>query len=124
VRELRNVLERAVVLARAGWIEPGHLPPYLRNRVPGGEPTLTIPVGITAAEAERRLILRTLELVGQNKAEAARCLGIDVKTLRSRLKAYGSAGAPGSPGEDADGAGGPRRAAGGPRARGVREPAG
>ena len=89
VRELRNVIERAVVLARTGWIEPLHLPPYLRAHVPGEEPTITLPVGITAAEAERRLILRTLELVGHNKAEAARCLGIDVKTLRSRLKAYG-----------------------------------
>lgn len=91
VRELRNVLERAVVLARGGWIEQAHLPPYLRAHVPGGEPTLTIPVGITAAEAERRLILRTLELVGQNKSEAARRLGMDVKTLRTRLKAYGVA---------------------------------
>jgi DNA-binding NtrC family response regulator len=91
VRELRNVLERAVVLARTHWVEQAHLPPYLRAHVPGGEPTITIPLGITAAEAERRLILRTLELVGQNKSEAARRLGMDVKTLRTRLKSYGVA---------------------------------
>jgi len=88
VRELRNVIERAIILARSGWLEPANLPPYLRAHVPGSEPTLTLPVGITAAEAERRLFLRTLEQVGHNKAEAARRLGVDVKTLRSRLKGY------------------------------------
>lgn len=88
VRELRNVIERAVIVAREGWIEPAHLPPYLRANAPGSEPTLVLPLGITAAEAERRLILKTLELVGNNKTEAARRLGMDVKTLRSRLRAY------------------------------------
>jgi DNA-binding NtrC family response regulator len=31
VRELRNVVERAAILARSGWIEPSHLPPYVRE---------------------------------------------------------------------------------------------
>ncbi|HEY8483374.1 MAG TPA: sigma-54 dependent transcriptional regulator [Longimicrobiales bacterium] len=88
VRELRNVIERAVIVARRGWIETSHLPPYLRSNTAGTEATIVLPVGITAAEAERRLILKTLELVGNNKAEAARRLGMDVKTLRNRLKTY------------------------------------
>jgi DNA-binding NtrC family response regulator len=88
VRELRNVLERAVIVARGGWIEPSHLPPYVRGSN-GGRPTLRVPVGTTAAEAERVLILRTLEHVGNNKAEAARQLGLDVKTIRNKLKSYG-----------------------------------
>jgi DNA-binding NtrC family response regulator len=41
------------------------------------------------AEAERLLILGTLERTGQNKAEAARQLGLDVKTIRNRLRGYG-----------------------------------
>jgi DNA-binding NtrC family response regulator len=86
VRELRNVIERAVIVARNGWIEAVHLPPYLRVHATGSEPTLTLPVGITAAEAERRLIVKTLEMYGNNKTEAARRLGMDVKTLRARLK--------------------------------------
>lgn len=49
---------------------------------------LVMPVGTSAAEAERRLILRTLEHVGNNKAEAARRLGVDVKTIRNRLRAF------------------------------------
>jgi len=88
VREFRNVMERAVILAKGEWIESYHLPPYLRN--PGGEPStkIVLPVGITAAEAERELILRTLERTNNNKAEAARQLGLDVKTIRNKLKSY------------------------------------
>jgi DNA-binding NtrC family response regulator len=88
VRELRNVLERAVIVARSGWIEPSHLPPYFRSAA-SGRPALQVPVGTSAAEAEKALILRTLEHVGNNKAEAARRLGLDVKTIRNKLKSYG-----------------------------------
>jgi len=89
VRELRNVIERAVIVARSGWIEPRHLPPYLQALKGGGEPTVTLPAGTTLAEAERVLIMQTLERVGNNKAEAARQLGLDVKTVRNKLRSYG-----------------------------------
>jgi len=89
VRELRNVVERAVIIARSGWIEAEHLPPYIQALQRSGSPTLVLPGGITLAEAERLLILHTLERVGGNKAEAARQLGIDVKTIRNRLKSFG-----------------------------------
>ena len=87
VRELRNVMERAVVVARTGWIEPQHLPPYVRNQTLA-DPKIFLPPGITAAEAERALILQTLKRVNNNKAEAARQLGLDVKTIRNKLKSY------------------------------------
>ena len=48
-----------------------------------------MPVGTTLAEAERLLITQTLDRAGQNKAEAARQLGLDVKTIRNRLRSYG-----------------------------------
>jgi DNA-binding NtrC family response regulator len=88
VREFRNVMERALILSRGEWIETFHLPPYLRN--PGTEPSskIVLPMGITAAQAERELILKTLEQTGHNKAEAARQLGLDVKTIRNKLKSY------------------------------------
>jgi DNA-binding NtrC family response regulator len=89
VRELRNVIERATIVARSGWIEPRHLPPYLQVLREGASPTLVLPAGTTLAEAERLLILQTLERVGNNKAEAARQLGLDVKTIRNKLRAYG-----------------------------------
>ena len=89
VRELRNVIERAVILARTGWIEAHHLPPFLPGAAAAGDDGIVIPAGATAAEAERVLILETLKRVGNNKAEAARHLGMDVKTIRNKLKAYG-----------------------------------
>jgi two-component system, NtrC family, response regulator HydG len=89
VRELRNVIERATIVARSGWIEPRHLHSYLRavrDTVPAA---LVLPAGTTLAEAQRRLILQTLDRVGHNKAEAARQLDLDVKTIRNKLRAYG-----------------------------------
>jgi len=90
VRELKNVLERAAVLARSGWVEEVHLPSHIQKETEARKlPEVTIQVGTSAAEAERELILRTLEHVGQNKAEAARQLGLDPQTLRNKLKSYG-----------------------------------
>jgi len=89
VRELRNVVERASILARSGWIEPNHLPPYVREPPADALGDFVLPPDVTAAEAERRLILETLERTGFNKAEAARRLELDVKTIRNRLRAYG-----------------------------------
>jgi DNA-binding NtrC family response regulator len=89
VRELRNVIERAVILARSGWIEIHHLPPYLQSLKGGGTPTILLPAGASLAEAERVLILHTLDRVDNNKAEAARQLGVDVKTIRTKLRSYG-----------------------------------
>ncbi len=91
VRELRNVVERAFVFARGEWIEVGHLPPHVRE--PGLErpEQIVVPPGASLAEAERLLILSTLEQTGNNKAEAARRLGVDVKTIRNKLRGYGLA---------------------------------
>jgi two-component system response regulator HydG len=89
VRELKNVIERAVVLADGPWLEDRHFPPYIReSRLPGsGE--LVFEIGSTTLEdAERELILKTLEKAGNNKAEAARMLGLDVKTIRNKLHRY------------------------------------
>jgi DNA-binding NtrC family response regulator len=87
VRELRNVMERATILARGEYIEPQHLPrfgPPLRpaETAPAG---LTIAPGMTVDEAERRLILATLEAAGNNKTRAADMLGISLKTLHNKL---------------------------------------
>ena len=90
VRELRNVLERAVILSEGARIEPSQLPEYVLIPTAsdvGG--TMKIPGGVTAAQAEKELILRTLKATGNNKAETARRLGLDVKTIRNKLKGYG-----------------------------------
>ena len=92
VRELRNVVERGIILARQGWIETVHLPPFIRGGEIENRAGLVLPEGVTVAEAEKMLILQTLESVGNNKAKAARSLGVDVKTIRNKLRAWGMTG--------------------------------
>ncbi|HEX2464628.1 MAG TPA: sigma-54 dependent transcriptional regulator [Thermoanaerobaculia bacterium] len=89
VRELRNVIERGLVLAKTGRIGKEHLPLFLREPGASAKETIAVPLGTTVADAERELILKTLEQTGNNKAEAARWLGVDVKTIRNKLKSYG-----------------------------------
>jgi DNA-binding NtrC family response regulator len=90
VRELRNVLERAVILAGGEQIEPSHLPEHILNPAVSNEGSAARNSrGGTAAQMERDLILRTLEETGNNKTETARRLGLDVKTIRNKLKSYG-----------------------------------
>jgi DNA-binding NtrC family response regulator len=106
VRELRNVLERAVILAGEGSIERRHLPAFLLNgavavsaaggaatapaAVPDDADTVRFPMGTTVDEAEKGLILRTLEHTRNNKTRAAEILGISLKTLHNKLKEYGA----------------------------------
>jgi DNA-binding NtrC family response regulator len=85
IRELRNVIERATILAESEFIEPRHLPPTLLARGEESLPTLTIAPGTTVDEAERRLILLTLEHTRNNKTRAAEILGISLKTLHNKL---------------------------------------
>jgi DNA-binding NtrC family response regulator len=95
IRELRNVIERAYTRARGSSLSARDLDVGLGEserdatlqglQEVGG---IVLPHGITAAEAERILILETLRATGNNKAEAARRLGLDVKTIRNKLKAF------------------------------------
>jgi DNA-binding NtrC family response regulator len=86
VRELRNVIERATILAPGQFIEPPHLPATIGTEVvPQAEPQMALAPGTTVEEAERRLILMTLEHTRQNKTRAAEILGISLKTLHNKL---------------------------------------
>src|SRR6476661_2269306 len=85
VRELRNVIERAVILSTGEFIESKHLPPLVADSPEGVKPTLSIAPGTTVEEAERRLILMTLEHTRDNKTRAAQILGISLKTLHNKL---------------------------------------
>jgi DNA-binding NtrC family response regulator len=93
-RELRNVLERAVILCGEGSITPKHLPPGFAGlpMLPAPEQgdTLVVRPGITAEEAEKQLILMTLRHTANNRTRAAAMLGISVKTLFNKLKQYGT----------------------------------
>src|SRR5215204_6447056 len=85
IRELRNVMERAVILAEGDFIEPKHLPPTLVAKGEETLPTVTLAPGTTVDEAERRLIILTLDHTRNNKTRAAEILGISLKTLHNKL---------------------------------------
>jgi len=97
VRELRNTLERAVIVCEGAVIETKHLPPgfgQITLRTTAEDPdAVRLGVGTTVEEAEKRLILKTLEATNNNKTRAAEILGISLKTLHNKLKEYGNAGA-------------------------------
>jgi two-component system response regulator FlrC len=108
VRELFNVLERAAILAPGGTIESEHL--LLEEDMAaalggpnGGTWNVTaaaqeapaandgmdkIPARMSVREMEERLIYKTLAEVRNNRTEAAKLLGISVRTLRNKLKQY------------------------------------
>ena len=88
VRELRNAMERAVITARKGWIETVHLPPFLRQGGRGRKTGIQVTVGTSVAEAEKKLVLETLRQMDNNKTRAAKALGIDVRTIRYKLRAW------------------------------------
>ena len=86
VRELRNVIERATILSPGPFIEPRHLPPTLLNEpLPQQQSQVALAPGTTVEEAERRLIMMTLEHTRDNKPRAAEILGISLKTLHNKL---------------------------------------
>jgi len=96
-RELRNTIERAVILCADGApLDVGHLPAgfgkgQIQTAPIFDDGTIAVRVGSTVDEAERMLILRTLEATGQNKTRAAEILGVSLKTLHNKLKEYSQA---------------------------------
>ena len=86
VRELRNVVQRAYILAE-DEIGPESLP-LARSMDERTNASLSVRVGMSIAEAERRLILATLEGCGGDKKQAAETLKISLKTLYNRLNEY------------------------------------
>ncbi len=88
VRELRNVLERAVLLARGPKIT-------LRDIFPPELKPSAAPADLSVRplkEVEREMILKALQVARGNRTRAAEILGISVRTLRNKLQAYREAG--------------------------------
>jgi len=92
VRELRNTLERAVIVCEGATVETRHLPPGFGHQVAkapvSDANSIRLGVGTTVEEAEKQLILKTLESTHNNKTRAAEILGISLKTLHNKLKEY------------------------------------
>lgn len=93
VREIKNVVHRAYILADAE-ITPDCMPTEVgpsRTSPAVGQgtgPILHVRIGTSVAQAERSLIMATLEELGGDKQRTAETLGISLKTLYNRLEAY------------------------------------
>ncbi|HYV37901.1 MAG TPA: sigma-54 dependent transcriptional regulator [Gemmataceae bacterium] len=86
VRQLRNAMQRACLLATGPDIRPGDLPPLTESLVTVADVRCQ-----TLAEMERHVILQTLQEVGGNKTAAALRLGITSRTLLNKLTKYRAA---------------------------------
>jgi len=86
VRELRNCVQRAFILSDRELETPAL---GLSPAPAGASQVLAMPIGISLAEADKRLIFATLDQCDGVKKRAAEVLGISLKTLYNRLESYG-----------------------------------
>lgn len=92
IRELENVMERAVLLAGHGVILPEHCPVEIRDAA--APLVVQQPGNGSLWEMERDLIFKTLMRVKDNRTHAAKELGISIRTLRNKLREYRTDGKP------------------------------
>ena len=94
VRELQNIIERAVVLTDNPSIHVEDLPAEVvkknqgQSLDPSDKRIIPIAIGTTLKEAEKKLILETLRNMNNNKAKTASVLGISERNLRYKIKEY------------------------------------
>lgn len=99
VRELSNIIERAVVISQGKTISPEALSlDQIRPSLPPpkgiigaeAEKSVTVPIGTPLSDLEKKMIIETLEANNQNRTLTAKMLNISVRTLRNKLQSYGS----------------------------------
>jgi len=90
VRELINAVERAVIMSRGPQVELEDLPSSLQSQ-PAVDQMLLRP-GLSVRQAEKTLIILTLEATAGNRTQAAQMLGITRKTLQNKIKEYEAEG--------------------------------
>ena len=91
IRELENTMERAVLLGEGEVIMPDNL--YLEESDFGDfsddtGKNIPLQAGITVKDMEKKLIVKTLKDVDENRTHAAELLGISIRTLRNKLREY------------------------------------
>ena len=93
VRELKNVVQRAVLLAKGAELTPDLLPARIRESSEGSsqgiQPQYPIQLGMSLADVEKEFIKMTLSSVSGNKMKAASILGISRRALYNKLKRHG-----------------------------------
>ncbi|AFI31553.1 sigma-54-dependent transcriptional regulator [Borrelia crocidurae] len=87
IRELKNVLESALILSKGKQIVKDDLPPKIKNNT-NQSFNITLPIGISLKEAEKEIIKQTLLHSKNNKSKCAEILKIGRKTLHNKITEY------------------------------------
>jgi DNA-binding NtrC family response regulator len=90
VRQLRNVIERALIVCEGRTIRKPDLPDDFRAAGGGDGGFIKIPLGSSLDDVEKEMISRTIEFTAGNKTRAAEILGVSAKTLYNKLERFGS----------------------------------
>ena len=91
VRELKNTVERSLLLSKSQVISMEEI--LIENFESQLTPVSELRAGMTVSQAEKMLIIKTLEFTQQNRTKAAQMLGISIRTLRNKLHEYRLEGA-------------------------------
>jgi DNA-binding NtrC family response regulator len=89
IRELRNLVERLVLLSKTDQIEPYDLPDQIRQAAGDDHPEITLQLDQPLREAEKLIISNVLSRVTHNRTSAARILGISLRALHYKIKRFG-----------------------------------
>ena len=87
VREIKNVIHRAVVMCSGEVMLPEHLPKRFFSKQPG-PPMVSIRIGSTMEEVEKKMIEQTLTWTNNNRQRTAAILGITRRTLYNKISKY------------------------------------
>ena len=88
IRELRNLVERMVVLSRGKTLDISDIPAQVREKISDGGGEVKVDAELTVDEMEKRMIIQALEKTGGNRTKAAEKLGISRRTLHRKLNQY------------------------------------
>jgi DNA-binding NtrC family response regulator len=88
VRQLRNVIERSLIVCRGRIIGKGDLPDEFQSTKITENGCVKVILGASLDDMEKEFILKTIEFAGGNKTRAAQILGVSAKTLYNKLERY------------------------------------
>lgn len=88
IRELKNAIQRAVLVCDSDTLQARHLPPRFQAHPRSETTTVSFKLGTTLQEIEREMILHALAATNNNRKKAAELLGISRRAIYNKLEKY------------------------------------